>query len=91
MDAISEGATSFLITEYKYMGVFMVCMERWEESGWVGARVLVQNHPHVLLPSPPPPFLVQAFQHDPGDSVGEFTTPGEDMSFEFIELLRRSR
>lgn len=23
-DAISEGATSFLITEYKYMGVFMV-------------------------------------------------------------------
>ena len=24
MDAISEGATSFLITEYKYMGVFMV-------------------------------------------------------------------
>lgn len=24
-DAISEGATSFLVTEYKYMGVFMVC------------------------------------------------------------------
>lgn len=24
-DAISEGANSFLITEYKYMGVFMVC------------------------------------------------------------------
>lgn len=23
-DAISEGATSFLFTEYKYMGVFMV-------------------------------------------------------------------
>ena len=23
-DAISEGATSFLVTEYKYMGVFMV-------------------------------------------------------------------
>lgn len=23
-DAISEGANSFLITEYKYMGVFMV-------------------------------------------------------------------
>ncbi len=27
-DAISEGATSFLITEYKYMGVFMVRI-RW--------------------------------------------------------------
>ena len=24
-EAISEGATSFLLTEYKYMGVFMVC------------------------------------------------------------------
>lgn len=23
-DAISEGATSFLFTEYKYMGIFMV-------------------------------------------------------------------
>ena len=23
-EAISEGATSFLLTEYKYMGVFMV-------------------------------------------------------------------
>ena len=25
-DAISEGATSFLVTEYKYMGVFMVTL-----------------------------------------------------------------
>lgn len=26
-EAISEGATSFLITEYKYMGVFMVSIQ----------------------------------------------------------------
>ena len=79
MDAISEGATSFLITEYKYMGVFMVCMERWEESGWVGARVLVQNHPHVLLTSPPPPFLVQA-----GFSVFVFLLLGSEDGFSTV-------
>ena len=33
MDAIAEGATSFLITEYKYMGVFMV-----REKGREGER-----------------------------------------------------
>jgi hypothetical protein len=31
-EAISEGATSFLITEYKYMGVFMV---RHRVTGYV--------------------------------------------------------
>ena len=29
-DAISEGATSFLVTEYKYMGVFMVSILRYD-------------------------------------------------------------
>jgi len=40
MDAISEGATSFLITEYKYMGVFMVGWRGIErERGLEGGRV----------------------------------------------------
>lgn len=36
-EAISEGATSFLLTEYKYMGVFMVCHQYLPNNACGGA------------------------------------------------------
>jgi hypothetical protein len=64
-EAISEGANSFLFTEYKYLGIFMVRVS----AGWLARRdrctravpirdapsdnTLSQTHPHQRTPPPP--------------------------------------
>ena len=52
MDAIAEGATSFLITEYKYMGVFMVRGERGERAGG-GEETVGTDETETNPPLPP--------------------------------------
>ena len=44
-EAISEGATSFLLTEYKYMGVFMVCFQPLSD------KCICRNDRAMLLPA----------------------------------------